>query len=101
MRRPGGPPGATSSESASTRLELRPGVIPEALPGDAQLEQLLVRCELLRAHDRLLEGLRDQSLLEQRVGVDPVLRRRVPGEVDEVVVRVLLVEHEVDELVRE
>ena len=52
-------------------------------------------------HDRLLEGLRDQALLDQRLGVDPVLRRRVAGEVDEVVVGVLLVEHEVDERVRE
>ena len=69
----------------STSLELRPGVVPVLLALDAQLQQFLVRGELVGPDDRLLQRVRDGARLDQRLRVDVLLRRRVPGVVDEVV----------------
>src|SRR5947207_15018125 len=62
----------------SAGLELRPGLVPVALALDAQLQQLLVERELVRADDGARETLRDQAALDQRLRRDRVLRRSRP-----------------------
>ena len=86
----------------STGLELRPGVVPVALALDGQLRAA-------PGWPRTGRGGRPPARASSGSGprlisalrVDVLLRRRVAVEVDEVVVGVLLVEDEVEELVRE
>src|SRR5262245_30119145 len=93
--RPGGGSGS------GTRLELGPGVVPQRLAVRAQLERLVALAEVLLAGNGALQVRWHDLVRDEPIRVEALERRLVAVELGEVVVAVLLVEHEVDEVVRE